>query len=168
MYERGILIGIFIAPDKGLPMQRLDEVQAIAGVGLEGDRYAAGIGAWSGVQRKGQDVIRHVTLFSAEVVGEANIGKRARGEPEFRPEDTRRNLLVAGINVNGLVGQEFSIGQVRMRGAELAEPCARPSKLSGKPGFQEAFENGGGIRAEILSTGQMRAGDVIEIFRRSQ
>ncbi len=165
MSEQGRLVSIFICADKALPMEAHDSATAIEGIGIEGDRYAVGAGAWSGVKRDGKDVIRLVTLFSAEVIGEVNTLRRAKGEAEFQPEDTRRNLLVAGVNLNGLVGQEFSVGDVRMRGAELAEPCARPSKLSGKPGFQEAFQNGGGIRAEILSTGTLSAGDPIVVLQ---
>lgn len=55
----GRVLSIYICPDKGQPMQERSQVNAIAGVGLEGDRYAAGKGAWS----KARATIRHVSLM---------------------------------------------------------------------------------------------------------
>ena len=147
---------IFITPDKGLPMQPQQKVHAIAGVGLEGDRYARGTGAYSKSKR---EVIRHVSLVSEEAIDAAN----AEQGTNFTASETRRNILTQGIDLNTLVGQEFFVGGVRMRGVELCDPCARPSALSHKPNFEPAFRQRGGLRAEILSNGDIAINAPIQI-----
>jgi MOSC domain-containing protein YiiM len=146
---------IFISPDKGIPMQSQERINAIAGIGLEGDRYARGTGAYSKSKR---EVIRHVSLVSQEAIDAANT---ANGTT-FTAAETRRNILTEGIDLNELVGQEFSVGGVRMKGVGLCDPCARPSALSGKPGFEPAFRQRGGLRAEILTDGDIILGDTIQ------
>jgi MOSC domain-containing protein YiiM len=63
--------------------------------------------------------------------------------------------------LNALVGRDFHIGTVLVRGIELCDPCARPSKLSRKAGFKEAFDGRGGLRVEILSEGAIHLGDPV-------
>lgn len=148
---------IFISPDKGIPMQAQTKVHAIAGKGLEGNRYARGTGAYS---RSKREVIRHISLVSQEAIDAAN----AENGTTFTPAETRRNIVTQGIDLNGLVNQEFSVGGVRMRGVELCDPCARPSALSHKSGFEPAFRQRGGLRAEILSNGDIAVEDPIQVI----
>lgn len=157
----GILSKIFIAPDKGVDMASIDEVMAIAGVGLDGDRYALGKGAYS---KSKNPKIRHVSLISREAIRQANNDLtqplRDVSDLEFM---TRRNLVTEGVNLTELVGKPFSIGSVSLRGVEVCEPCTRPERLSDEvTGFEAAFQNSrGGLRAEILSSGLISVGDVI-------
>lgn len=152
MAERAPKIdAIYICSDAGLPMESRSEVQAIEGLGLEGDRYASGIGAFS----KGKkEKIRHVSLIESEAIEGTG----------FSAEQTRRNLITTNIDLNALVGQEFQVGSVRMKGTELCKPCVRPSILSGREGFKDTFDNKGGLRAEILSDGDIKVDDQIHIF----
>ena len=150
----GRVVHIFISPNEGEPMQELQEVKAIEQLGLEGDRYAGERGAWSKSKRK---VIRHVSLIEQEAIDRVN----ARLEHPFLPKETRRNIVVSDFPLNGLIGKEFMVGNVRMRGVELCDPCQRPSKLTGKSGFEECLAGYGGLRAEILTTGQICVGDTI-------
>ncbi len=150
----GKVLALFVCSKKGEPMRRLECAQALQGLGLEGDRYATGKGAWS---RAPREAIRQVSLISQEAIAEAN----ALLIQPFLPEETRRNILTSDIDLNALIGIEFTIGQARMRGFELCDPCARPSKLAGKVGFAEAFILRGGLRAEVLSSGLIVVGDDI-------
>lgn len=136
---------IFVCSDKGQPMRKLSEAHAIKGRGLAGDRYAANKGAWS----QARPAIRHVSLIASEAIREAN----QLVDVPFSWAETRRNIVTEGIYLNSLVGKEFLIGLIRLRGVELCTPCERPSKLAGKKGFPQAFEGRGGIRAEILDNG---------------
>lgn len=156
LYEvnMGKLLAIYVCPEKGLPMSSIQQVRAIAGVGLEGDRYALGKGAYS---RSARVTIRHVSLVSIEAINEAN----RELEFPFLPEETRRNLLTEGIDLNSLVGRMFQIHDVFMHGVELCTPCARPSTLAKKPGFEPAFQERGGLRAEILTTSVITVGNDI-------
>jgi MOSC domain-containing protein YiiM len=66
-----------------------------------------------------------------------------------------------GIRLNDLVGVEFRVGEVRLRGICLCEPCTHLAKLS-FPETLEGLAHKGGLRAQILSAGKMRVGDRVE------
>ncbi|HZD93607.1 MAG TPA: MOSC domain-containing protein, partial [Candidatus Sulfotelmatobacter sp.] len=71
-----------------------------------------------------------------------------------------RNLLTCGMALNHLVGREFQIGDVRLRGLRLCEPCGHLQKLTGKD-VLKALCHRGGLRAEILSGGMIKVGEMI-------
>jgi MOSC domain-containing protein YiiM len=152
----GRLIKIFVSSDAGQPMTEVSQIRAISGVGLEDDRYAVGIE--KGVYSHSSHVTtRHVSLIAIEAITEAN-----QELPEaFSPAETRRNLVTEGVVLGDLLGKEFVVGDVRMRGVEPCLPCARPTALTGKPGFLTAFEGRGGLRAEIIYGGVISIGDEI-------
>lgn len=146
---------IYVCPDKGLPMQEVSAVEAIAGQGLAGDRYALNRGTYSGKRHNR----RHVTLISAAKIAEAN----AHAPNAFTAAETRRNIVLSGsIDLLSLIGREFSLGESRMLGVEECVPCKIPSQLTGKPNFFEAFTSRGGLRAEILCGGRIAVGDSLE------
>jgi MOSC domain-containing protein YiiM len=152
----GKILSIYICSDKGQDMCEVQQVQAVMQVGLMGDRYALGKGAWSHSKTV---KIRHVSLIATEAIIEAN---KLLSVP-FLPQETRRNLLTEGIELNGLVGKRFQVGGVAMRGVELCDPCKRPSALCDKPDFEAAFQLRGGLRAEILSDGMISVGNYISL-----
>jgi MOSC domain-containing protein YiiM len=146
----GSLVGIFITDRSALPMQSVAQVEALAGQGLAGDRYAAGEGTFA----KPNDPTRHVTLIEREAV---EAVRRDYGLP-LDPEETRRNLLTAGVPLNHLVGHTFRVGGVLLRGLELCEPCGHLEKLT-RPGIKKALLHRGGLRAEIVEGGPLKVGD---------
>jgi MOSC domain-containing protein YiiM len=153
------VVGLYTCAGAGEPLVAHAEVHALKGSGIAGDRYATNQGFFS---RPGEVRIRHVTLIASEAIEEANAELARRGTPTFCPHETRRNVVTAGVDVNALLGREFRVGQVRMRGTEMTNPCKRTSSLAGKAGFPEAFAGRGGVRAEILSDGIISIGDPIE------
>ena len=142
-----------VAPAAEAPVQLVTQARALAGRGLEGDRYAAGLGTFSprGSHKPGYEL----TLIAAEVVEELT----AR-DARLDFASTRRNVLTRGIDVNALVGREFTIGDVRCRGLRLAEPCAHLERLAG-PGLLRPLIHRGGLRVDILSNGTITAGSTI-------
>lgn len=153
---------IFLAPQAGAPMRRVAGAIALEGIGLEGDRYASGRGWWQTVENA-RKTVRPVTLITLNSIAQAN----AEYGTDFGPEETRRNIVLAGeIHPLDLLGREFRIGEVRLRGTGECAPCSRPSKLAGKSGFSRAFRKSlrGGVRAEVLSTGIIREGDRVELL----
>ena len=147
---------IFISPAADAPMQEVPKVMALAGRGLEGDRYALGTGSYSHSPR---DISRHATLIAYDDI---EIARRAGGE--FHPDETRRNIVIDGISVadiNALVGKTFRLGSALLKAVEICVPCERPSLLSGKPAFKDKFEQGGGLRVEILEDGLIAQGDAL-------
>jgi len=133
-------------------MEERAEVQALAGHGLEGDRYAIEAGKYSGT-KVGK---RAVTLIEREAIE----GARNEYGIELDEAETRRNLVVEGVPVNHLVGREFTVGGVRMRGYDLAEPCTYLEGLT-RAGVRKALVHRGGLRAEILDDGPIRVGDAV-------
>lgn len=152
------VLKIFICADKGQPMQEVQKIKAIQGVGLEGDRYASGKGAWSNSKTQ---KVRHVSLISIEALRHANAGLKV----PFLMEEIRRNILVSCTagELNALVGKKFTVGEVLLLGTELCDPCGRPTQLAKKEGFDIAFAGRGGLRAEILSSGEIVRGDEIRV-----
>ena len=154
----GRVVGLFVSPGIGESMKACAKVRALAGHGLDGDRYATGQGSYSQAKRQ---VIRHVSIIEREAIEAANEELARRGLVPFEPNETRRNIVVEGADVYALLGREFSIGDVRLRGIEPTRPCHIPSAAAKKTGFKEAYSNRGGVRAEILSDGIISVGDAI-------
>jgi hypothetical protein len=154
----GRVVALFISPSNGVPMQARTAVQALAGYGLEGDRYSLGQGTYS---QSARQVARHVSLISRDAMEAANEDLSRQGLAPFESDETRRNIVVAGIDVYTLLDREFRIGPVRLRGSDITKPCHVPSAAAGKTGFKEAYYNRGGILAEILSDGPISIGDVL-------
>ena len=149
----GRVVSIHTAPDATEPMTSLSEIQALAGAGLVGDRYFRGVGTYSGEKVTG----RQLTLIEREALDAASTETGM----DIRPRDSRRNIVTDGIGLNDLVGQEFSVGEVRMRGVDLCEPCSHLAQLAGKPLIRSLVHRGG-IRADILSDGIIRVGDAVD------
>ena len=150
---QGRVESIHIATTAEAPMRGVEEITAIAGVGLEGDRYATRTGSFSAKPKPG----RQVTLIEAEAI-EA-LGRE--GSLVLAPGEARRNLVTRGVALNHLVGREFTVGGVRLRGHELCEPCSDLARMTGKPQILPGLVHRGGLRAEILEGGRIRVGDPI-------
>ena len=140
----GSVVAICISPFAGGPMQMVQEAEAIAGVGLKGDRYSTGEGSFN----RGAVGRRQVTLIN----GLFFIGS------DFDYADSRRNIVTVGTELMWFIGKEFRIGTVLLRGLKYCDPCLRPSKISGKPNFAVAFHDRGGLVAEILEGGIIKVG----------
>jgi MOSC domain-containing protein YiiM len=147
----GRLVAIYTTTEAGAPMQAREEVRAVPGVGLDGDRYAARHGKHSQTPGTG----RQVTLVEREAIAAV----RDDGL-ELADHETRRNLLTEGVPLNHLVGRTFRVGEVVLRGVRLAEPCSYLAGLT-RPGVSRALVHRGGLRADIVEGGTLRPGDVI-------
>ena len=151
----GHIDAIAIAPAAEAPMVLVDRAVARARRGLEGDRYFDQRGTFSNPNGVGYDL----TLIEAEVLDTLELPSGP-----LAPEQARRNLVTRGIDLNALVGREFTIGAVRCLGRRLCEPCAHLERLTakeGRPGILRALVHKGGLRADILSDGEVRPGDEI-------
>ncbi len=150
----GVVEAIFIAPEAEASPQAVDEVRAVKGRGLEGDRYFAQRGTWSKTDGSG----RQVTFIEAEALEAA----ASDYDVALDGGRSRRNVVTRGVALNHLVGSEFRVGDVVLRGTRLCEPCQHMERLSGQPGARKALVHRGGLRAEIVSGGTIRVGDRVE------
>lgn len=149
----GRVDAIFVGAVAETPLDSVDSVRAVAGSGLEGDRYAVRAGTFSRSEAAG----REVTLIEWEAISAA----RSDYGIEVSPGDPRRNVVTSGVALNHLVGHEFSVGEVRLRGVRLCEPCEHMEKISGLAGIRKALVHRGGLRAEIVEGGTIRVGDPV-------
>jgi hypothetical protein len=146
---------IVLGPEAEAALQPVRTARAEAGRGLEGDRYFDARGTFSNWHSRGHDL----TLMEAEVLDGLSFG----GE-RLAPEDARRNIITRGIDLNALVGKSFRVGDVECLAQRLCEPCAHLERLTaqaGKPGTLRALIHKGGLRADVISGGEIRVGDPI-------
>jgi MOSC domain-containing protein YiiM len=148
----GSVESIHIASAAEGRMEAREQIVAIPGVGLEGDRYALKTGTF---YRPKPDY--ELTLIEAEAVE----AFRRDYQVELGAGDARRNIVTRGVPLNHLVGREFRIGEVRIRGIRLCEPCEHLDRVTGRQ-LIEGLCHRGGLRAQILTQGTIRAGDEIK------
>ena len=151
--QKGNVVSIHIAPSNEKSMRPVAEVRAVPGRGLEGDRYFSKSGTfWT------DEPDREVTLIESE----SFEGMKRESGLDLHPSEARRNIITRGVALNHLVGKEFNVGNVKLRGLRLCEPCAHLQKVSGQPAILGGLIHRGGLRAQILSDGIIRAGDDIK------
>lgn len=150
----GVVTALFTAPAAASACVSHPSCRAIAGQGLEGDRYASGDGTFSAPDRNGQAL----TLISEEALAQA----QANGA-EIDAATARRNVVTRGIELEPLIGHRFAIGDVAFRATRLAEPCAHLQRVT-RPGVLRGMVHLGGIRADILTDGELRVGDAIRLL----
>ncbi|MBV8052256.1 MAG: MOSC domain-containing protein [Acidobacteriaceae bacterium] len=146
---QGSIDSIHIAAAAQAPMCRVETATAIPGAGLEGDRYALQTGTFFKPKPDFE-----LTLIESEAI---EALKRDYGV-SIEAGNARRNIVTRDVALNHLVGREFQIGQVRIRGIRLCEPCDHLQKLTGLPLIKGLLHRGG-LRAQILTPGVIRTGD---------
>lgn len=144
----GRLDWIGLRPARKADMINVEEVMALAELGLEGDHRCD----------KTPGSGRQVTLIAAESIRTVEI---YTGHQHIGPEQLRRNLVVSGINLNLLRHQQFRIGEALFEASALCHPCSRMDQALGKGGAAAMFGYGG-LCAKIIETGIIRLGDSIE------
>ena len=133
--------------------QSVGQATAIPGVGLEGDRYALKLGTFFKPEPDYE-----LTLIEVEAIE----ALRRDYQVELAAGDARRNIVTRNVPLNHLVGKEFAIGDVRIRGIRLCEPCNHLENVTGKPVIKGLLHRGG-LRAQILTRGTIRVGDVVSV-----
>ena len=145
---QGKLLNIFVCSSKGEQMSSKTTAQLLKDRGIEGDRYCL-----SNV-KDGFDSA--ITLIEVEALE----GLQNDYNVELTANQTRRNLLTQNVPLNHLIGKEFKVGNVRLLGVELCEPCASLERRTQK-GVLKGLLHRGGLRAAILDDGQIAVGDLI-------
>lgn len=122
-----------------------ESIDVREGLGVVGDRFF------------GQRAHRReaVTLIEAESI------ERIAADLNFAK--SRRNITTRGLDLNALVGSEFSLdtgeGEVWFRANRPANPCAWMD-VELAPGAFAGLRGRGGIRCEALSDGRLSLGPV--------
>ena len=145
----GHVVRIYTASAEGKPTTAHDEVVAVAGRGLEGDRYFD-------LNDGTHDPANEITLINA-------TGVREAGEEhgvEFTPGEHRRNVEIDGLDLPSLVGSTIQVGEVEVEVLEKNPPCKYLAELTGKP-VLTVLRHQGGVRGRIVTSGRIRAGDTV-------
>jgi MOSC domain-containing protein YiiM len=148
----GIVKAIYIAHEKGEPTFSVDQVHVVPGLGIEGDRYYQILLNPGKTSKPG----RELTLIELEAI---EYLRDVEGV-QITPEQTRRNIITSGIGLNDLVGSEFQIGSVRLRGVRLCEPCQYLADRTDTRILQSMVHRGG-LRVEIITEGFISINDII-------
>ena len=150
---QGTLLHIHTTPKARAPMIARRSASLIAGVGIEGDRYA--IGTDTGTYSNFPDV-RDVTLIETET-----LTALLRDHDITLPEiEHRRNLTTRDVPLNHLVGRRFRVGPVVLEGGRLNTPCRYLDMITGKS-VCDLMEHRSGLNCRIIETGVIKVGDII-------
>jgi MOSC domain-containing protein len=138
------VVAIHLGAARNPQLWEVGSVRAVAGKGLEGDRYFFEGGAEPG---------RALTLVEEECVEDVGLAAGA----------TRRQVTTRGVRLNDLIGRRFRVGEVECYGVELCEPCSHLERMT-RPGIVKELVHRAGINADILSDGTISVGDeVVEL-----
>lgn len=149
----GRVVSIHITGKAAEPVKSVGAVRAVAGQGLEGDRYFLRTGTSS--HKHGPD--REATLIEIEAIEalERDYGVK------LSPGDARRSIVTRGVTLNHLVGKEFRVREAVFRGIRLCEPCQHLARLTGQEKVLPGLVHRGGLRAQVVRDGMVRVGDTV-------
>lgn len=147
--QSGVVEAIYLGPDPHEPLRSVERVLAVAGKGLEGDRYFKGDGTFYKPAKEGQDL----TLIEAEAIE----GLADDTGIELEPGAARRNVVTRGLALNELAGRPFRVGEVECIGRRLCDPCSHLEGLT-QPGVLKGLVDRGGLRADIVRGGSISVG----------
>lgn len=141
-------------PPDDFPLVETSEIECVAGHGIRGDRFFDYRDEYKG----------QITFFAREVFAEM---ARTFGLTNKSPGVLRRNVIVSGVGLNELIGADFALQGVRFRGTAHCKPCYWMNTAFA-PGAEDFLANRGGLRARIVTDGQIRVGDAqLEILQRA-
>ncbi len=151
----GKVVKIVIASVNSGKSESVQDVQAVAGCGLIGDKY------YKDSKKKSEPEVEEgfqITLIENISISQCNklLGKT------FSAEDIRRNIVTEGVELNKLVGKTFRVGNTTLTGIKLCHPCSYLGKELGCD-LKKGLKNIGGLRADIVKDGKIKIGDTIVI-----
>ena len=144
----GKVVQIGITNSKGSQMKNVDTVHALEGKGLVNDRKF----------RENNPKQCQITLIEIENINFFND----KFKTNILPVNFRRNIITESIKLNDLVGKEFFIGKVKLKAHDLCRPCKYLQNKLNQNNFVKEFLLKGGLRCEILTSGKIFVGDIIE------
>ncbi len=129
-------------------MKDVNTVEVIASKGIVKDRYFN--------ENNNQDI--QITLIESENIDYYN----QISETNIPYISFRRNIITKGIQLNDLVGKEFLIGNVKIKGHRLCAPCRYLQEMLKQKNLVKKLLNRGGLRCEILTDGIISVNDPIK------
>jgi len=151
-HQIGTITWIGLRPNKKASLEAVDSVQLDPDLGLIGDHY------------QGRSKQRQITLIQAEhLEAIEKILQR-----DVQPADTRRNIVIKGINILALMNQRFQLGaNVVLEATGHCHPCSRMEANLGPGGYQ-AMRGHGGMTAMVIRGGSIQIGDAVQAIAKSE
>ena len=125
------------------PVTEVEMIECAAGHGIHGDRFFD----------YREDYKGQITFFSLEVFDELCEALQLQ---HCSPALVRRNVMTRSIDLNQLIGQDFEVQGVHFHGTGECRPCYWMDRAIA-PGAEKFLIGRGGLRARILSNGQLRS-----------
>ena len=142
------VVKIAITNNPSQKINCVDSVNVIAGKGLENDRF------FKDNNEKGSQL----TLIESENID--NFNKDVGTTISY--ENFRRNIITKNIRLNNLISKEFYIGDIKVLGIDLCEPCLHLQKILKQKNLVKKLVHKAGLRCEILTSGKISVGDIIK------
>ena len=143
----GKVLEIGISENKSNKIVNVNEVEAIKGKGLVGEKH------FKEINKKRIQI----TLIEIENINHYN---KITGT-HIPAINFLRNIITEGIRLNALVGKEFFIGTVKVRAHDLCRPCKNLQESFQQKNTVKELLYTGGLRCEILSSGKIFINDQI-------
>ncbi len=144
---------IFISDSAAGQMQAINEVEAIAHRGLQGDRYCLGRGHWS------ESDNCEVTMIAQEDLDVISLSSTV----QVQQGQHRRNLVTRGIHLPSLAGRRFRIGSACFAYDRARPPCQYIQQIT-EVGMVKALAFRSGICVRCFRSGVVREHDVITLI----
>ena len=142
---------IGLRPERKAELASVSSAKAVATIGLEGDHYASKGGK------------RQVTLIQKEHI---EAVAAMMGKATIEPGLLRRNIVVSGLNLAGLKGKQFRLGEAILEHTGDCHPCSRMEENLGDGGYN-AMRGHGGITCRVISSGEIKLGDELTVIVKS-
>ncbi len=153
----GKIAKLLISKDTQSDMLNVNQIVLEIGKGIFGDRYYNQEGTFS---NKGEiEPDRDVTLIEIEKIDALN----KENDLNITAEDFRRNIVVSNCDLNSLVGKEFQIGEVVLKGLRLCEPCKYLSNKLDNEKVLSQMVHKAGLRAQIIKGGSIDLNSQVEV-----
>lgn len=149
----GTITHLNLTAAASLPMESPTSLSLVAGVGIEGDRYATQKGYYSDRPELG----RQITLFEIETLE----ALQRDHDVVLHPHEHRRNITVEGVPLNHLVGRRFKVGNCILEATRLSTPCKHIEDVTGKR-ISRWLINRSGLNCIIIKGGLIEIGNAVQ------
>ena len=145
-----IVYEIGITEKNNQEIEKKDTIEVVASKGIVGDRY---FHDFNGDREQ-------ITLIESENIDYYNDTFNTK----FTYLAFRRNIITKNIKLNDLVGKTIQVGEIKLKVNDLCRPCKDLQQRLGKSNIIKEFLRRGGLRCEILSSGNIKIGDKITVL----
>ena len=144
------IIEIGITGESNKEIDKVESIEVVSGKGIKGDRY------FHDFNEEGNQL----TLIESENIDYYN----KTFNTNFKYLEFRRNLVTQNIQLNDLIGKTLIVGEIKIKAHDLCRPCKNLQEKLGKDNIIKEFLRRGGLRCEILNSGNITIGDNIKII----